>query len=177
MRFQGKAPKTILTGVVGAAVLAASVACGATAPAGPVGPEWLGVCVDPVTGDRVPESDCGGENALGAALATAYVWDYIDTYRYPSYRMPAYGTRVNITNITVVHSVPRGSSVSRSVPRTGGSASSVRTSLGSKSSTSGSGTGKSTSGSGSITRGGLGVSSGSSSGGISSRGGSISAGS
>ena len=167
MRKQGKTPKTLLTGLVGASILAASVACAGPAPVMPAGPQWLGVCVDPITGDRVPEADCGGENALGAALATAYVWDYIDTYRYPSYRMPAYGTRVNITNINVTHTTPRGASVSRSVPRTGGSASSVRTSLGRSSSSSG--TGKSSSGSSSVSRGGLGVK-GSSGGGSSSIG-------
>lgn len=149
MKQSTKAPGHVLAAVIGASVLAASItACGASN--GQQGPEWLGVCVDPVTGFRVPDNDCG----VGPD-----VWDYVDTYRYPTYIVPAYGYRMPRT-VVVVHVPPAGSSYSHSVPRTGGSASSVRSGIAkSGGALGGSGTGSKTGGGGSsgITRGGLGV--------------------
>jgi hypothetical protein len=135
MRFSSRqAPGHVLATLAGAAVLAALVgttaACGSDAVNGAVGgPQYLGVCVDPSTGMRVDDSYCGGESPLGAALASRYAWDYINTYAYPNFVMPAYGSRINVTHITVVHTLPRNVTVSRSIPRTGGSATTIRSGL------------------------------------------------
>lgn len=170
-RFQGRVPAIFLTSAIGAAILAGSAACDATA-VGPVGPQWVGMCVDTVTGVRVDDYECG----MPSLIYTDY---YVDTYRYPSYSFGRVGTRVNITNITIKNP-PAGSSRSTSLPSSGGTASSVRTSIAKTSSGSGgassvkpgsSGTANS-SGANGITRGGLGVKSSSGSGsGSSSRGG------
>lgn len=163
-RFQGKAPNTLLTGIIGAAVLAAALnACDVNAA--PAGPQWVGMCVNSVTGMRMDDYYCGLPSQI-------YTEDYIDTYQYSSYAYPRVGAHVNIANIAVVHNPPAGSSRSTSLPSSGGSASSVRTSIGKASAASSSGTGSSTkSGSGSansgtanssgankdVSRGGLGV--------------------
>lgn len=165
MRFQGKAPKTFLTSLIGASIVAASLsACDVTAPAGP---QWVGMCVDSVTGIRVDDYDCGLPSQI-------YAEDWIDTYAYPSYGFAPVGRRVAITNVTIVHNPPAGSSRSTSAPSAGGTASSVRTSIGrstSSISTKGASSGNSgtanSSGANSVTRGGLGVKGTSSSGGSS----------
>lgn len=108
--------------------MATLAACGTTA-AVPVGPEYLGVCVNQVTGFRADDALCNG------GLGGTYVEDWVDTYRYPNFIMPAYGSRINITHVTVVHTLPRGVSSSRSVPRLGGAATSIRTGLSSSGST------------------------------------------
>lgn len=145
MKQSRKAPGHVLATVIGASVLAVSLtACGADS--GQQGPEWLGVCVDPVTGMRVPDGDCGGG---------LDVWDYVDTYRYPTYIVPAYGYRMPRT-VIVVHAPPAGSSYSHTVPRTGGSASSVRSGI-AKSGGAQGGTGGKSGGSSGVSRGGLGV--------------------
>jgi hypothetical protein len=161
-RFQGKVPSTLLTGIIGASIVAATLtACdggGASA-----GPQWVGMCVDSLTGMRVDDYQCGLPSQI-------YTEDWIDTYAYPTYGFAPVGHRVNITNVTVVNNPPAGSSRSTSLPSSGGTASSVRTSIakvapsGSSSVKSGASGTANSSGANSITRGGLGVKSGSSGG-------------
>lgn len=123
------APKPWFTGAVGAAIIAATVAgCGSgySSSAVPVGPTDLAVCVNQVTGMRVPDFQCGGESSLGAALAAGMLWDYVNTSRYPNFVVPAVGVRMPAT-IVVVHTVPRSVSVGRSLSASGGRVSSLRT--------------------------------------------------
>ena len=164
-RLQGKPPSTLLTGIVGAAILTAALsACDVNAA--PAGPQWIGMCVDTVTGVRMDDYYCGLPSQI-------YTEDYIDTDRYSSYPYPPVGRRVNITNITVVHNPPAGASYSTSLPSSGGSASSVRTSIAKASpatastksgGAANSGTANSSGANSSITRGGLGVKSSTNSG-------------
>jgi hypothetical protein len=120
-RRQSLTPPTyLLAALAGAGFLAAVTACD-TAP----DDQYVGVCVDRATQQRVPDDQCGLYES-GGAVALADEWDYIDTVRYPTYVVPAYGRRINVTNITVVHTAPANVSVYRGVPRSGGTASAVR---------------------------------------------------
>ena len=116
-RLQGHAPGITLV----AAVAATLAGCGAGA-ATPAGPEYLGVCVNQATGLRAPDALCNG-------LGGSYVEDWVDTWAYPSFIMPAYGSRLDVTHVTVVHVLPRGVTSSRTVPRLGGAAAAIRTGL------------------------------------------------
>ena len=72
-----------------------------------VAPDYVGVCVDRLTGLRLQDSQC-------AIAGTAY-WDYVDMNVYPDFYVPSYGSRVNITNINVTHTVARGVTVNRNL--------------------------------------------------------------
>lgn len=150
-------PAHTLAALVGATILAGSLtACDTTA----TGPEYVGVCVDPNTGMRVDDSFCG--------VGQPDLMDWVDTTTYPNVILVPVGQRQTFPHtIVIVHAVPSGKSSSTSVPRTGGTASTVRTNIAKTSggttssgsgsgSTSGPGT-RSGTGSTSVTRGGLGV--------------------
>lgn len=129
--LQGKKPSHALASVVGASVvlaLAAGCAQGVPQTVQVAPNEYLGVCVDPNTGQRVPDFDCGGGlGPTGLALDPAgYYWDYFPS----SYvgGIPRVGVIMPHTHV-IVRTVPRTVVVSRSVPSTGGSASSLRTRL------------------------------------------------
>lgn len=152
MRKQSRtAPGHAIAALVGASVLATLSACGTST--GSTGPQYLGVCVDPATNVRVDDSYCtpGGLDQM----------DWIDTTAYPTISFVSIGQReVFPRTIIVVHAPPAGRSSSLSVPRTGGTASSVRTNIAKTSTSTKTGTGTSSktgSGSSSVTRGGLGV--------------------
>lgn len=149
-RQSPSAPTYLLAALVGASLLAAAAACDTSPDA-----QYVGVCVDRVTQLRVPDDQCGLYDT-GGAVGLGDEWDYIDTVAYPTYLVPAYGRRINITNITVVHTAPANVSVYRGVPRVGGAASAVR----SQSTLAGTHTGSGSSGQGtvnsSVERGGFG---------------------
>lgn len=144
MRKQTRtAPAHALAALVGVSVLAATLT-GCTGPAAAPGPQYLGICVDPRTGMRLDDSYCtpGGLDTM----------DYIDTYANPNVVLVPIGQReVFPRTVVIVHAVPAGRSSSISVPRAGGTSSTVRTALTKTS------TGTSTKPAGSVTRGGLGV--------------------
>jgi hypothetical protein len=129
MTKQGRRPGAWLTALVGAAI-AAPVLAGCGEPAAPLvaDPTYIGVCVDPLTGWRAPDWECGGAvSALGlAADLDGYYWDYYT---------PGYAGSV----IAVGRPMPRGVTFVRTLPTTtvivvdrgvssgGGSASMLRT--------------------------------------------------
>lgn len=113
------APTFVLAAVVGAGILAAACDLNTTPD------QYAAVCIDRVTQIRVDDSQCGMYNTGGAVMA-ADEWDYIDTTLYPTFYLPRQGTRINITNVTVVHTVPPSTVVYRSVPAGGGTFSSVK---------------------------------------------------
>jgi hypothetical protein len=120
-RRQAATPQTfLLATLVGASLLAAAAACDT-----PPDAQYVGVCVDRVTQLRVSDDQCGLYDT-GAAVGSADEWDYIDTVAYPTYLVPAYGRRINVTNITVVHTAPANVTVYRGAPRSGGTATAVR---------------------------------------------------
>jgi hypothetical protein len=117
------APTFVLAGLVAASLLASGTV--AACDADPAGySQYVGVCVNQVTQQRVPDGDCG-LYANGAAVAVGYTMDYVDLGLYPSFRVPAYGSRFNGTNVTVVHNVQNNVTVYRNVPSGGGVASSL----------------------------------------------------
>lgn len=115
------APTHVLASVVAGAIVAIGVAACDTSQDDS---QYVGMCVDQTTQQRVPDSDCG-LYANGSAVAVGYTMDYIDLGLYPSFRVPAYGSRFSSTNVTIVHNVQNNTTVYRNVPRTGGVASSL----------------------------------------------------
>lgn len=116
-------PTYLLAAMVGATVLASAAACDTNQPA--VNPQYIGVCIDRVTQQRVPDEQCGAY-AGGAAVAVGDEWDYVNTALYPSWEVPAYGAHISTTHVTIVHSYPATATVYRGVPRAGGAVSVVR---------------------------------------------------
>jgi len=123
-RQASAAPTYVLAGIVAAGLLAAGTV--AACDAGSGYSSYVGMCVDQVTQQRVPDDECG-LYANGAAVAPGYVMDYVDLSLYPSFRVPAYGSRFSATNVTIVHNVRNNTTVYRNVSRTGGVASSLTT--------------------------------------------------
>ena len=113
------APTFMLAGLISAGILATACDLDATPD------QYAAVCIDRVTQIRVPDSQCGMYDT-GAAVMADDEWDYIDTTLYPTFYLPRQGTRINITNVTVVHTVPASTVVYRSVPAGGGAFSSVK---------------------------------------------------
>jgi len=114
-----KAPGYTIAAIVAAGIVAAGCGAGNTVPDGP---EYLGVCVNQVTGLRVDDALCNG-------LGGPYTEDWVDTWASPNFIMPAYGARFSTTHVTVIHVLPRGVTSSRTVPRLGGSATTIRSGL------------------------------------------------
>ncbi len=158
-RQASTAPTFVLAGLVAAGLIAAGTV--AACDTDSVGSQYVGMCVNQVTQQRVPDDDCG-LYANGSAVAVGYTMDYIDLGLYPSFRVPAYGSRFSSTNVTIVHNVSNNTTVYRNVSRTGGAASSLTsratvTRPGTSSSSSSGGASNQGTANSSIQRGGFGV--------------------
>lgn len=97
----------------------------------PISAAYVGVCVDPNTGLRVPDALCGGADLYtGVALDHGgYLWDYYP----PSYSGVVAGYGRPVVGVTIIHTVPRSTSthvvvIDRGAAASGGSVTSVRTS-------------------------------------------------
>lgn len=120
-----RSPQIGFVKALAAAIIAATAAgCAGNVNAVPVGPQDLAVCVDQTTGLRVPDFQCGGESALGAAITTGFLWDYVNTSRYPNFIVPRVGVAMPRT-VIVVHTVPRTVRVGRSLSTSGGKVSTL----------------------------------------------------
>jgi hypothetical protein len=131
MAMQGVRPGVWLTGLVGAALVAAAASgCDAdtVAPPPPLPSAYVGVCVDPITQQRIPDWKCGGAvDGTGLAMdLDGFYWDYFP----PTYVgvVPGYYTRLPL-GVTYVRTLPRSTVivVDRGVSSAGGRAATIRT--------------------------------------------------
>lgn len=132
-RKQGTRPRFVIPSLVAMTLLATACSSGVPAKVAvqtPVGPQYIGICIDPHTGQRVPDEDCGTSfGADGMALGAGnYTEEYIDSWRYPDFIIPGVGFRPSRT-VIMVRTVPRSVTINRISTSTTGSVATIRTNL------------------------------------------------
>lgn len=111
--MQGKGPQLALVPFVGAAIMFMS----ACSPTPDVEPEFVGVCVHPVTEQRLPDEACGDYDDDGHSHNSGSMFVWIQSSQ--GYPIAPVGQRQYRAAGSSSVTIPRGAAVAKGAPVTG----------------------------------------------------------